>query len=42
MFDGRKVLQAFTAAAMICLTIALFGGKQAALYALPSIGFLLQ
>jgi fucose permease len=39
IFDSKKVLMCFTALAMVCLTLALFGGKQVAFLALPSIGF---
>jgi fucose permease len=38
IFDSRKVLIGFTAAALVCLTAALFGSAQVALYAFPSIG----
>ena len=39
MLDSRKILMAFTVAAMICLSLALFGGKKVALVSLPLIGF---
>jgi fucose permease len=38
-FDSRKVLLAFTLAALACLTAALFGSGQVALLAFPLIGF---
>lgn len=37
--DSRKVLFAFTAAAIVCLSLALFAGREIALYAFPFIGF---
>jgi fucose permease len=39
IFDSQKVLMTFTAAAMICLTIALFGTAEMALYGFPLVGF---
>jgi FHS family L-fucose permease-like MFS transporter len=39
LFDSRKVIIAFTIAAMISLTFALFGPARVALYAFPAIGF---
>ncbi len=38
IFDSRKVLVGFSAAALLCLTAALFGSAQVALYAFPGIG----
>ena len=37
--DSRKVLFAFTASAIICLSLALFARREIALYAFPLIGF---
>ena len=37
--DSRKVLIAFTAAAIICLSLGLFGSREIALHSLPLIGF---
>lgn len=37
--DSRKVLMAFTVAAIICLSFSLFGSGEIALYCLPLIGF---
>lgn len=39
LFDSRKVLIGFSSAALICLTIALFGPGKVALYAFPLSGF---
>jgi fucose permease len=39
IFDSRKILMAFTAAAMICLSLGLFGNSKTALITLPLIGF---
>jgi fucose permease len=39
LFDSRKVLIGFSCLAIICLSVALFGGATAALYAFPTIGF---
>ena len=39
MLDSRKILMAFAVAAMICLSLALAGGKKVALVSLPLIGF---
>jgi fucose permease len=38
-FDSRKVLKGFAAAAIVLLTIALFGPGRVALYAFPLMGF---
>jgi len=38
LFDSRKVLIAFSIAALLCLTAALFGSSRVALYAFPSVG----
>jgi MFS transporter, FHS family, L-fucose permease len=38
IFDSRKVLIGFSAAALLCLTAALFGPAPVALYAFPGIG----
>jgi len=38
IFDSRKVLIGFSAAALLCLTAALFGPAPMALYAFPGIG----
>ncbi len=37
--DSRKVLIGFTAAAMLCLLVSLFGSKSIALIGLPLVGF---
>lgn len=39
LFDSRRILMGFTIAAMICLTLGLFGSDKVALIALPTIGF---
>lgn len=39
LFDSRKVLIGFTAAAVVSLTAALIGSGQVALYAFPLVGF---
>ncbi|MBM3284857.1 MAG: sugar MFS transporter [Candidatus Aminicenantes bacterium] len=39
LFDSRKVLVGFSAAAIICLTMALFGTEQMALTGFPLVGF---
>ncbi len=39
LFDSRRVLIGFTAAAMLCLTLALFGPARVSLWAFPLIGF---
>ncbi len=39
IFDSRKVLIWFTAAAMVCLTFALFGPAGVSLVAFPLVGF---
>lgn len=39
LFDSRKVLIGFTSLAIVCLSVALFGGAKASLYAFPAIGF---
>jgi len=39
LFDSRKVLKGFTAAAIVLLTVALFGPGRVALYAFPMMGF---
>lgn len=39
LFDSRKVLIGATSFGIISLSVALFGGPKAALYAFPSIGF---
>lgn len=39
MLDSRKILMSFTAASMICLSLALFGNREVALIFLPLIGF---
>ncbi len=41
-FDSQKLLMAFTTAAMICLSFALLGNVQIALYAFPLMGFFLS
>jgi fucose permease len=39
ILDSRKVLIGFTIAAIICLTVAFFGGGPVALVAFPAVGF---
>jgi fucose permease len=39
LFDSRRVLVGFAAAAMLCLTLALFGPARVSLWAFPLIGF---
>jgi len=39
LFDSRKILMAFTAGAMISLTVALIGSANAAVIAFPLCGF---
>jgi len=39
LFDSRRVLVGFAAAAMLALTLALFGPAQVSLWAFPAIGF---
>jgi FHS family L-fucose permease-like MFS transporter len=39
LMDSRKVLLIFTSAAVICLSIALLGSGEMALYAFPMVGF---
>lgn len=39
LFDSRRVLKGFAAAALVLLTIALFGPGRIALYAFPLMGF---
>ena len=39
LFDSRKVLIGFTAAAVVALTAALIGPVKVALYAFPAVGF---
>ena len=39
LFDSQKVLMYFTAAAALCLTLALFGPARLSLYAFPLVGF---
>ena len=39
MFDSRKVLMVFTACAITCLSLSLFGNRGISLVALPAIGF---
>jgi len=39
VMDSRKVLIIFTVAALICLSVALFGTGQMALFAFPALGF---
>lgn len=39
LFDSRRVLVGFAAAAMLALTLALFGPAQVSLWAFPMIGF---
>ena len=41
-FDSRKLLVWFTAASVLCLTLALFGTAKMALYGLPASGFFLS
>jgi FHS family L-fucose permease-like MFS transporter len=38
VFDSRKVLIAFALMALVCLSAALFGSAQVALYAFPTVG----
>jgi MFS transporter, FHS family, L-fucose permease len=38
IFDSRRVLIGFSAAALLCLAVALFGSSRVALYAFPSVG----
>ncbi len=38
IFDSRKVLIAFALMALVCLSAALFGSAQVALYAFPTVG----
>lgn len=40
IMDSRRVLIFFTTGALLCLTLALFGSGEIALYAFPAIGFL--
>jgi fucose permease len=42
VMDSRNVLILFTTGALICLSLALFGSGQMALYAFPAIGFLIS
>lgn len=39
IWDSRKVLIGFSAAAIVSLTLALFGSGEMALYAFPAVGF---
>lgn len=39
VMDSKKILVAFTSMVLICLTTALFGSGDIALYAFPAIGF---
>lgn len=39
LFDSRKVLIGFTAAALLSLTVALFGSARMALFGFPLVGF---
>ncbi len=39
LWDSRSILIAFTSAAILSLTLALFGSGQIALYAFPAVGF---
>ena len=39
VMDSKKILVAFTSMVLICLTTALFGSGEVALYAFPAIGF---
>lgn len=41
-FDSKRVLVVFSIAAMIALAIALFGDRQAAVFAFPAMGFFLS
>ena len=41
-FDSRKVIIWFTVAAIICLTLAIFGTARMALYGFPATGFFLS
>jgi len=38
IFDSRRVLVAFSVLALLCLSAALFGSAQVALYAFPAVG----
>jgi fucose permease len=38
-FDSKKVLLVFSALAFVCLTVALFGNKETAIFAFPMVGF---
>jgi fucose permease len=38
IFDSRRVLIAFAVLALLCLSAALFGSAQVALYAFPAVG----
>ena len=38
-FDSKKVLLVFSALAFVCLTVALFGNKEIAIFAFPMVGF---
>jgi fucose permease len=42
LFDSRRVLLAFTGAAMLCLTVALLSPGSIALYAFPAVGFFIS
>lgn len=42
LFDARKVLVAFTAAAMVCLAVALFGPTSVSFIAFMMVGFFLS
>lgn len=42
VMDSRNVLILFTTGALICLSLALFGSGEMALYAFPAIGFLIS
>ncbi len=39
LWDSRRILIGFTSAAILSLTLALFGSGQIALYAFPAVGF---
>jgi len=39
LFDSRRILVFFTSAAMITLSLALFGPREVSLYAFPAMGF---
>lgn len=39
LVDSRKVLMAFTSAALVCLSLSLFGSGEIALWSFPFIGF---